>query len=118
MKSSLPRMTKSQRRRVKVITRDIGCVACRQIGVFSTADANHMLSGGNRIGHSETYPLCPWHHRGVTTLPKDAMELHLGYSLADNSRKFHKMFGTDQELLDMTNRLYEAHISNIVGGSR
>lgn len=37
----------------------LGCIACRQRGVFSQPDIHHLLSGGRRRGNRYTIPLCP-----------------------------------------------------------
>ncbi|MGP1667686.1 MAG: Ref family recombination enhancement nuclease, partial [Rhodanobacter sp.] len=43
----------------------LGCVVCHIQGYPNTpAEIHHMLSGGRRIGHLWTIPLCaPGHHR-------------------------------------------------------
>jgi hypothetical protein len=87
----------------------IGCIACRQRGVFSQADVHHLLSGGRRRGHQFTIPLSAWHHRGV---PPDGMsrkeaERYLGPSLAHSPRAFRAEFGDDETLLATVNKLLE-----------
>ena len=80
---------------------DLGCIACRIRALgYSAPDMHHLLSGGRRRGHLETIPLCPAHHRGVGHVP----ELH-GPSLALAPRRFRQEFGSDEELLRMTNEL-------------
>ena len=79
---------------------DIGCIACRQHGEYRQADAHHLLSGGRRRGNQHTIPLCPYHHRGVG--------IGIGPSLAHGSKPFHEAFGSDDELLERTNRLLAA----------
>ena len=41
-----------------------GCVACRKDGHETPAEVHHIISGGRRMGHLFTIPLCPEHHRG------------------------------------------------------
>ena len=78
----------------------IGCIACRLLGHYSVPEVHHLKSGNRRRGHQFTVPLCPAHHRQVGW--NEAMH---GPSLARSPRKFHAMFGTDEELLSKTNEL-------------
>ena len=42
----------------------LGCVVCHLTGHPGTiAEIHHLLSGGRRIGHKATIPLCVGHHR-------------------------------------------------------
>lgn len=41
-----------------------GCLACDLDGYHGTpAEVHHILTGGQRMGHLWTLPLCPGHHR-------------------------------------------------------
>lgn len=104
MKSSLPTPTKAESRRMDIIKRDIGCIACMQGNLFSQANAHHILSGGKRISHAVTIPLCNFHHTG-------AISIH------GSRREFISDYGTEMELLEKTNRLVAAFESNIIGGA-
>lgn len=95
-------MTKRDLARFDKLQR-IGCIACRQLGVYSQADVHHILSGGRRTGHQATIPLCPYHHRGVGCVGAAIM----GPSLANGSKPFHERFGTQAELLAMVNKMLE-----------
>lgn len=109
MKSSLPPPTKAEQRRFEIITQRLGCVACRMEGFgYVPADAHHLLSGGRRISHSHTIPLCPWHHRGVAADYKPVGQP----SLALNKREFEEWYGTEEQLLEATN----AGVRAIEGG--
>lgn len=92
-------MTKADKARFEAF-QTIGCVACRKRGIYSQADAHHLLSGGKRRGHQFTIPLCPWHHRGYG----NHGEL-LGPSLALTPKKFRSEFGNDETLLQQTDLL-------------
>lgn len=81
---------------------DIGCLACRKKGVYNPqVDVHHLLSGGRRRGHDASVPLCAYHHRGVGIHPE------MGPSLAHGSKPFHAEFGSDDELLELTDKLLE-----------
>lgn len=93
MKSSLPAPTKAQSKRMYIIKAEIGCIACDLLGNSGVwADAHHLLSGGRRISHDHTIPLCKLHHNG-----KDGIHTR--------KRWFRETFGSDDELLAVTNKL-------------
>lgn len=87
----------------------LGCIACRKWGHRSNAEVHHLLSGNKRIAHHATIPLCAWHHRGVTPTGSNRrkMETLLGPSLALQSKRFHEIFGSDEELLAEVNALLQ-----------
>jgi len=64
------------------------------------AEAHHLLSGGKRIGHEATIPLCP--------------ECH--WRIHNEKKSFHDKHGTDEYLLDLTNRAVANFESRTVGG--
>lgn len=79
----------------------VGCVACFMLGHPETpSDVQHFLSGNIRIGHLATCPLCPAHHRGVNYVEL----IHLA-SFGVSPGKFREVFGSDQFLRDLTQRL-------------
>jgi len=93
--------------------RRIGCIACRKDGHRNDQiDVHHLTEGGRRLGHQQTIPLCPWHHRGVIPFlpyPVEQKYLHLtAPSLAVSRRDFEAKYGTQRELLDEVNKLLEA----------
>ena len=96
--------TKADRARFDAFRR-IGCVACRKLRITRDADVHHLLSGGKRRGHQYTIPLCPWHHRSQAFVSRAEAERVMGPSLALSPRKFRERFGSDEELLQYTNRL-------------
>lgn len=103
--------TKDERARFQRL-QEMGCVCCRLFtGRYRAPDIHHLVEGGRRLGHSYTVPLCEWHHRGLPPAPWNAnlAEMWLGPSLAASKRRFVAVFGTERELLDLTNqRLEEA----------
>ena len=106
MKSHLPPPTKAESRRMDIIKRDIGCIACKKYSEdYVPAHAHHLISPdtGNRISHLAVIPLCSMHH----DLP--------GGSVHRNKVWFREAFGSDEELLAETNRLVAAFEANIIG---
>jgi hypothetical protein len=78
----------------------VGCIACWMLGYPETPyDVQHFLSGGRRIGHAGSAPLCPAHHRGV-----DLTWMHV-VSFAKRPGTFRQVFGEDPYLTDLTDRL-------------
>ena len=110
-----------QRRRMDIITREIGCIPCRlKHGHYRPAECNHLLNGngGYRLGHDETVPECLWHHRGIPDAGIDsrAMKQTFGPSRALHKREFREYFGTDQRLLEVTNVYVQNFEDNTIGG--
>jgi len=99
MKTGIKSATKAEKRRFQIIREELGCVACGLLG----CQAHHLLSGGRRISHSHTIPLCPGCHTGPNSIHK-------------RKRWFRDLYGTDDELLDRTDALVKQFESTIVGG--
>lgn len=100
MKTSLSAPTVAEARRLDDF-RLVGCIACWMLGHPDTPyDVQHCLSGTHRISHGATIPLCPAHHRAVDFSPS----LHL-VSFAKQPRTFRQVFGDDNELIALTDRL-------------
>lgn len=109
MKHSTPNPTKAQERRFGWLY-EIGCICCRKDGLgHEPAQIHHILSGGTRMGHDYTIPLCPWHHKGEPKGGYQAGDMALlkGPSLALHKRQFVRDYGTELELLDECNRRVE-----------
>jgi len=93
--------------------RSIGCVCCRQAesaGFLPTmfpVEIHHLNGGGHhgqkRRGDEFTIPLCTWHHRGQGPT-REYTDL-FGPSWAKGSKPFRAVYGTDDELLALANRL-------------
>ena len=84
-----------------------GCVVCRlSYGAYVPAEIQHLTSGGRRKGHMFTIPLCPWHHRGVCNngLTPEYMTSIMGPSFAHSRKDFEKTFGSEEYLLEETNK--------------
>lgn len=113
--------TKAERRRMDIITREIGCIPCRLWhGRFVQAECNHLLNGngGYRLGHGDTVPECTWHHRGECLIGIDAraMRRTFGPSRKLHKRKFRESFGSDQLLLQITNEYVRQFEAQTIGG--
>ncbi len=75
----------------------LGCIICRmQDRGYVPAAVHHILSGGQRIDHFHTIPLCdPGHHQGA---PKQSREV----SRHPNLARFEEKYGTEEFLLELT----------------
>ena len=90
-------MTKAEREWCDAIVQ-IGCIACRVMGFVGTpAEVHHLLSGGRRIGHLHSIPLCPGHHRSSEGMVKIGRHPF--------KRDFEEAYGTEAELLEKTRAL-------------
>ncbi len=77
---------------------DYGCVACEIDGLTRPAEIHHIRKHtgmGLRPSHFDTIPLCSGHHR------TNKISVHLG------KKEFEKRYGTEQEILEKTNREIE-----------
>ena len=113
--------TKAEKRRMDIITREVGCIPCRhQFARYCPAECNHLLNG-YRIGHAATVPECTWHHRGECLIGINAwtMRKTFGPSRKLHRKAFHKRYGSDEELLELTNDYVRAfEICTIGGGNK
>ena len=77
----------------------LGCICCYLAGKPGTpAEPHHMLSGGRRMGHLFTIPLCYFHHRSG----RNDAEVT---SRDQSQRRFELMYGTELELHRQTRDL-------------
>lgn len=107
MHSDGPAPTKMERLRWSYFA-EVGCVVCRvYLRVIAPPQTHHLLSGNRRRGHRYTIPLCPAHHQGIHYVPA----IHRA-SVAVDQRAFRELFGSDDELLVMSDRLIEAVMLN------
>lgn len=91
-------MTKAERAWMDAITR-LGCVVCITTGKGPTpAEPHHLLSGGRRMGHLYTIPLCSLHHRSGRNDDEVV-------SRDQNQRRFEERYGTEASLLEKTREM-------------
>jgi|SRR3990167_3133598 len=92
-------MTKDETAWLSAITQ-LGCCVCRINGISGTpAVPHHLLSGGRRIGHLDTIPLCdPGHHQNPQP-GSGKIARH------PTKRQFERAYGTEAELLERTREL-------------
>lgn len=90
--------------------KQIGCIACLKIGKVSEAVIHHIRKKTGlsiRPPNSETIPLCPEHHN------MGNKSVHL------NKKLFVSIFGTENELLTLTNlKLEELERSKLFYGEK
>jgi len=93
--------TKAEKQWMNAITQ-LGCICCHLTGKGQTpAEPHHMLSGGRRLGHLFTIPLCPTHHRSGRN-DKEVV------SRDQNQRRFEARYGTEKSLLEKTRQMVNA----------
>ncbi len=108
MKHSTGAPTKDEKRRLDQLAA-LGCVACRvsyRVGC-GPLEIHHLLRGNKRRGHMFTIPLGRWHHRGepLEGRTKTYMRALYGPSLALHGKAFRLTYGSDTELLSLTNTM-------------
>jgi hypothetical protein len=108
VKHSTGRPTKAEQARLDAI-HDMPCCACVIEGIDqpNPTEAQHLVDKGYRKhsgGHMATIPLCGWHHRAepLMELTRREMGIIYGPSLASSKRAFVAMYGTERELLAIT----------------
>lgn len=98
MKSSLPPPTSAQKRRIKIIKQETGCIACYiDSGIMGTpCDAHHIIDQktGKRMGHDYVLGLCPHKHHRTGE-----------YSIHGGRKKFIERYGSEAYLWKKQNSL-------------
>lgn len=91
-------MTKAESNWMDAIVR-LGCIICLREGRGPTpAEPHHILSGGRRLGHLLTIPLCPTHHRS-------GLNNQQFVSRHNWRREFEARYGSEASLLSATQQL-------------
>ena len=93
-------MNKATKARFDAIAR-MGCIVCRAAGQITPASIHHLTgikyrSMGKKASDEHVIPLCYYHHQGKLGIHRLGM------------RVFEAMFGTQEELLRLTNELLHA----------
>jgi hypothetical protein len=102
--------TKAEREWMVAITR-IGCIVCYLLGFPGTPGVvHHILKNGRRQSHRQTLCLCdPGHHQGGDGVQK--------ISRHPTKTRFEAAYGTELELLEMTERLVKGETHCAFSGS-
>ena len=92
----MSKMKKREREHLQKV-QDLGCIVCIRLGYYGTpAEIHHVRRFGEKRDHMKVIPLCPHHHR-------NSLE---SYHL--NPKWFTGTFGTQEELLEETERFLDA----------
>ena len=97
--SPTDRMTEPERLHLDMVA-DLGCIVCRNQGVFSPAAIHHIRKGkglGQRSDHWHVLPLCPPHHQ---TGP-------IGIAFHAGRKTWEERYGHEDELLAQVKKLLE-----------
>lgn len=101
-----------------LLVKQLACIACEIEGInpekqCGCTESHHLnldgKAGQKRRGDAFQIPLGAWHHRGVR-LPGwsiEQMTHKFGPSLVTDSRQFRFSYGTDDQLLALTNSKLE-----------
>ncbi len=89
--------------------KEVGCIPCWLEGrSFEPCDIQHVVKGRKRLGHSMTYGCCPAHHRGV--FKSKEHERLTGPSLARSPKDYHAKYGSEDELVELCNKMIEPYL--------
>lgn len=98
------KMKKSDKKHLAKVS-DIGCIVCKNESLGQTpAELHHIRNGygrAQRAPHTETIPLCPYHHRLGDGGHRYRGQIGYHY----NSLAFEKRYGTERELLEQVRRI-------------
>lgn len=114
----IPKATKAEAAREE-LARAFGCICCwinARDGIYQRAPSyvtkNHCNIGGRagapNLGERFTYFPCAWHHLGNSVeiggrfLTQSEMARRYGPSLAKGSKTFRATYGSDDELIALT----------------
>jgi hypothetical protein len=115
VKHSTVKPTKAEQARLDAL-HAMPCLACEFEGNMLAqpmrTEAHHLVDKGTREhsgGHMATIPLCGWHHRGELPyrMSSAGMRALYGPSLAREKRDFVVAYGSERELLAITNARLE-----------
>lgn len=104
-----------------LLVKQLPCIACAIEGVqqATPTEAHHCniggLAGQKRRGDAYQLPLCAHHHRGEPPpgMSKTQAVHKFGPSLALDSRQFRFAYGSDDQLLAITNAQLERQCPQI-----
>jgi hypothetical protein len=102
----------------KVVTKDeedyldeiqqLGCIVCKNNGIYSPAEIHHLIDGNRRKGHTDAIPLCVPHHRGGSDGVSDQRYI----SRHPYKKRFELAYGSEQALLEQTRELRDERFGN------
>ncbi len=106
------KVTRDEKLRMTLIKHYIGCLPSLLRGFENGhATVQHVVEGRKRLGHRYTYGASAWYHLGDCRPGKTVAEMtdQYGPSLQHNPRQFHEAFGTEHELIALTDRAIEIY---------
>lgn len=102
MMHSTRKPTKYEAERIEAMMR-LGCVCCAMLGLPHIAEeCHHILSGGRRMGHWFTLPLCRGHHQGYfndeqrALIPPEKL-----IAISDGSKLFDATYSPQRKLWEV-----------------
>ena len=99
--------TSTEQRHLEAVAA-LWCLPCAMRwwdGVLATVQ--HVVEGRKRLGHLFVLPGCEWHHLGTPPPPLtiDEAAANWGPSLAHQHRRFEQTFGSERQLVEITNHV-------------
>lgn len=102
MYTALRQPTKYEAERIEAMMR-LGCVACAHIGIVYVAhECHHILSGGRRMGHWFTLPLCRGHHQGDWSgAQRECIPDKQRVAISDGRKLFNAVYNSERKLWEV-----------------
>jgi Recombination enhancement, RecA-dependent nuclease len=95
--------TKYERERMEAMMK-LGCAACAYLFALPVVaqECHHILSGGRRMGHWYTIPLCRGHHQGDWSPEQiELIEPRMLVAISDGRKAFVAAYPSERELWEL-----------------
>ena len=103
--------TVSEKKRMSLIKEQAWCIPCILNWTPNRPETTiqHVVEGGKRLGHDQSYGCCGWHHLGIQpeTMTRHEAQHFFGPSLAHGKRPFEVIWGSERNLVILQDLLLE-----------
>ena len=111
-----PAKSKADRDRLAAVS-SLPCLPCLIDGYPSVpATVQHVVEARKRLGDFFTYPSCPWHHQAGMNGNVEKLTATYGPSLALDRREFATRYGSERQLVAITDALVRMKESALMRG--
>ena len=112
-----PAKSKADRERLAAVS-SLPCLPCLIDGFPAVpATVQHVVEARKRLGDLWTYPSCPWHHQATGISGNvAALTARYGPSLATDSREFQTRYGSERQLVHITDAMIRMKESALMRG--
>jgi hypothetical protein len=111
-----PAKSKAERERLAAVS-SLPCLPCLIDGFPAVpATVQHVVEARKRLGDFFSYPSCPWHHQAGMSGNVDKLTARYGPSLALDRREFATRYGSERQLVAITDALIRMRESSLKRG--